>query len=103
MKSMAVLVVTFGLLLAMAAPSMAHGWGPAYHHYHGYLRPYYYGGYRPVVVAPPPVYGYPAYPPVVAPAAPVVTPVVPSPYYYYGAPGITFGYRGPRVGIGVGF
>ena len=103
MKAVALVVVAFGLLFAMAAPSMAHGyWAPGYH-YHGYVRPYYYGAYRPVVVAPPAVYSYAPYPPVVVPApAPVVTPVVPSPYYY-GAPGVTFGYRGPRVGIGVGF
>jgi hypothetical protein len=107
MKSVALVVVALGLLLAMAAPSLAHGyWAPVHHHYYG---PYYYGGYRPVVVAPTvvapaPVYGYapysPAYPPVVAPA---YSPVVTSPYYYYGAPGVSFGYRGPRVSIGLGF
>jgi hypothetical protein len=107
MKSVSVGVVALGLLLAMAAPSLAHGyWAPGYHYHHGYSGPYYYrGGYSPVVVVPAPVYGYPTYPPVVTPAAPlVVTPVVPSPYYYgYGAPGVTFGYRSPRVGIGVAF
>jgi hypothetical protein len=106
MKSMAVVVVALGLLLAMAAPSLAHGYcAPVHHHHHGYSGPYYYGGYSPVVVVPAPVYGYAAYPPVVTPGvAPVVAPVVPGPYYYgYGAPGVTLGYRGPRVAVRVGF
>ncbi|MGO9114168.1 MAG: hypothetical protein ACLP9L_33560 [Thermoguttaceae bacterium] len=100
MKSVALSLVALGLLLAMAAPSLAHGYcGPVHHYHHG---AYYYGGYSPVVVAPAPVYGYPTYPPVVTPAvAPVVTPVVPGPYYY-GAPGVYLGYRGPRVAIRVG-
>ena len=51
-----------------------------------------------------PVYGYTTYPPVVAPVvAPVYPTVVPSPYYYYGGPGVGFGYRGRGVSIGVGF
>ena len=101
MRSVAVVVVALGLLVAMAAPSLAHGYGPPVHH-HGYAGGYYYGGYRPVVVVPAPVYGYAAYPPVVAPAvAPVVVPVVPSPYYY-GVPGISLGYRGRGLSVRVG-
>jgi hypothetical protein len=106
MKSLALVVVALGLLVAMATPSLAHP--PVYyHHAHG---PYYHGGYGVVVVAPAPVYGYatyppaypPVYPPVVTPApAAVVTPVVPGPYYY-GVPGVSLGIRGPRVAIGVG-
>ncbi len=82
MKSVALVLVALGLLLAMAAPSMAHG---PYHYHHGYARPYYYGGYgpavvvAPTVVAPAPVYGYATYPPAVAPVYP---PVAPSPYCY---------------------
>ena len=77
MKALAVVAVAFGLMLATAAPSLAHGYhGPVYHHHHGYAGPCYYGGYRPVVVVPAPVY----YPPVVTPLAPpVVAPVVPAP------------------------
>ncbi len=101
MKSLAFVVVALGLLLAMAAPSLAQGyWAPAHHHRSVYVSPRYYGGYRPVVVVPAPVYSYPAYPPVVGP---VYAPVVPGPTYYYGAPGVTFGYRGPGVSVGVGF
>ena len=102
MKNVALVVVALGLLLAMATPSLAHGyWAPA-HHYHGY----YYGGYSPVVVvpapvpAPAPVYGYAPYPPVVAPG---FSPVVPAPYYYRGVPGVSLGYRGRGLSIGVGF
>jgi len=103
MKSVALSFVALGLLLAMAAPSFAHGYcGPVHHYHHGYVGPHYYGGYAAAVVAPAPVYGYAAYPPVVSPAvAPVVTPVVPGPYYY-GVPGVRFGYRGPGVAIRVG-
>ena len=101
MKSVALVVVALGLLLAMAAPSSAHSyWGPVHHHHYGYAGPYYYGGYSPVVVVPAPAYVNPAPPTVVAPAYPSV---VPSPYYYYGTPGVSFGYRGPRVSVGVGF
>ena len=60
MKNVALVVVALGLLLAMAAPSLAHG--PVIYH-HGHSGPYYYGGYGPVVVAPAPVYNYPTYPP----------------------------------------
>ena len=104
MKKVALIVVAFGLLLAMAAPSLAHGyWAPVHHHY-AYPRPFVYGVYSPVVVAPAPVvtpapvYGYATYPP----APPVIAPVVPGPAYYYGVPGVTFGFRGRRVAIGVG-
>ena len=110
MKSVALVLVALGLLLAMAAPSMAHG--PHYYH-HGYARPYYYGGYgpyyggygpavvvAPTVVAPVPVYGYATYPPAVTPVYP---PVAPSPCYYYGGPGVSLGYRGRGLSIGVGF
>ena len=60
-----------------------------------------------MVVVPAPAYGYATYPTVVAPVvspavAPVVVPVVPSPYYY-GAPGVSLGYRGPGVAVRVGF
>lgn len=101
MKSVAIVVVALGLLMAMAAPSLAHGyWVPVHHHHYAYSGPYYYGGYAPVVVTPAPVYGYTTAPTVVAPAYP---PVAPTPYYYYGAPGVSLGFRGPRVSIGVGF
>jgi hypothetical protein len=104
MKSVALVVVALGLLLAMAAPSLAHGYWAPVHHHHVYSGPYYHGGYRPVVVgpapvvAPAPVYGYTACPPVVGP---VYAPVAPCPYYY-GAPGVTFGFRGRGVAVGVG-
>jgi hypothetical protein len=104
MKGVAFLVVALGLLLAMAAPSLAHDhWGGhgGYYapiHHHGYYGPHY-GGYRPVVVVPAPVYGYATYPPVVGS---VYAPVVPGPCYY-GAPGVSLGFRGPRVSVGVGF
>ena len=102
MKNVALVVVALGLLLAMAAPSLAHG--PVYHH--GHSGPHYYGGYSSVVVVPAPVYNYTTYPTVVTPAVapvvvPVYPPVVPGPYYY-GAPAIGFGYRGPRVAVRVG-
>ena len=101
MKSVASVVVALGLLLVMAAPSLAHdhwaGHG-GYHHHHVYAGSYYYGGCPTVVVAPAPVYTN--YPPVVAP---VYVPVAPSPGYYYGAPNVRFGYRRPGVRIGVGF
>ncbi len=100
MKSVALVVVTLGLLLAMAAPSLAHDYWAPVHHHHAYAGPYYYGAYRPVVVVPAPVYGYTTYPPVVGP---VYAPVVPGPTYYYGAPSVSFGYRGPGVSVGVGF
>jgi len=100
MKSVSILVVALGLLLAMAGPSLANGyWAPAHHHHYGYAGPYYSAGYRPVVVVPAPVFGYATYPPVVAP---VYAPVAPGPYYY-GAPSVSFGYRGPGVSVGVGF
>ena len=101
MKSVASVVVALGLLLVMAVPSLAHdhwaGHG-GYHHHPVYTGIYYYGGCPTVVVAHPPVYTN--YPPVVAP---VYVPVVPSAGYYYGVPGVSLGYRGPRVRIGVGF
>ena len=99
MKSVALVVVALGLLFAMAAPSLAHGPVHYYHHY-GYAGPHYYGGYPTVVVTPAPVYGYATYPPVVAPVYP---PVAPGPCYYYGTPGVSLGYRGPGLRIGVGF
>jgi len=107
MKSLALVVVALGLLFAMVAPSLAHEhwagrggyYAPAYYHHHGYSGAYYYGGYRPVVVVPAPVYGYTNYPPAVAPVYGTAVP----PPYYYGAPAVTFGYRGPGVRIGVGF
>ena len=98
MKSVAVVVVALGLLFAMASPSLAHEYWEGHHH-HGYPGAYYYSGYSPVVVVPTPVYGYTTYPPVVGP---VYGAVVPSPYYYYGAPAVRFGYHGPRVSVGVG-
>jgi hypothetical protein len=106
MKRVALVLVALGLVFATAAPSFAHVYyGPAHHYYRGYVRPHYYGGYAPVVIAPAPVYGYATYPPVVMPVVlPVVTPAVPvapGPYYY-GAPGVGIGIRGPRVSIGVG-
>ena len=113
MKSLALVVVALGLLVAMTTPSLAHP--PVhYHHVHGYPGPYYYGGYGAVVVAPAPVYGYATYPPVVAPAYPpvypsvvtpapaaVVAPVVPG-VLTTASPGVSLGIRGPRVAIGVG-
>ncbi len=107
MKSVAVIVVALGLCLAMTAPSLAHEhwaghggyYAPIHHHHYGYAGTYY-GGYFPVVVAPAPVYGYTGYPTVVAPA---YGPVVPALGYYYGGPGVTFGYRAPHVAVGVGF
>ena len=89
MKVVAPVVVALGLLLAMAAPSLAHDhWGghDGYHHHPVYAAPYYYGPYRPVVVvpapspvvvAPPPAYPYVTPAPVVVPACPTV---VPRPY-----------------------
>ena len=110
MKSVALVVVALGILLVTASPSLAHdSWAghgrycaPVHHpHYQGYSASYY-GGYRPVIVAPTQFYGYPSYSPVVGP---VYSPVAPYPYYpnYYGAPGVSFGYRGPGVAIGVRF
>jgi len=111
MKNVAFVVVALGILLATAASSLAgDSWGghgdrhraPVHHPYHPGYSASYYGGYRPVIVAPTQCYGYPSYSPVIGP---VYSPVVPYPYYrsYYGAPGVSFGYRGPGVAIGVGF
>jgi hypothetical protein len=92
MKRVALVAVLFGLLSVAAATSQAH---EHWDHHHGYYsgRVYY---PAPVVVAPAPV--------VVAPA-PVIVPypaVVPAPYYY-GVPGVTLGYRGHGVRVGVHF
>jgi hypothetical protein len=106
MKKVVLAVLVLGLLFAAAAPSLAHDhwaghgryYGPAYHH--GYWGPQYYGGYRPIVVVPTaPVYGYRVYPPAIGPV--YSTPVVP--YPYYATPGVTLGFRGPRISVGVGF
>ena len=106
MKSVAMCVLAFGLVLATAAPSLAHG--PSYYH-HGHVV--YYGGYARVVVAPAPLVvapasvvvdpayaSYPAYAPAVAPAYPAV---VPAPYYY-DRPGVVVGYRGHGFAVRVG-
>jgi hypothetical protein len=106
MKGFAVGLLALGLWFVTAAPTFAHDhWGGYYgHHHHGY-----YVGPR-VIVAVPPVYGYAGYPPygpVVAPAYPPfvtgVPVVAPRPYYYYGAPAVTFGFRGRGIAVGVGF
>jgi hypothetical protein len=106
MRGLALCTIALGLLLAMAAPSMAENYYvgsvvPWQHYHHGYYGPR-------VVVSPVPVYGYaayPGYPPVVAPPYVVPAPAVvgPAPYYYYGRPAVTFGYRGGGIAVGVGF
>ncbi len=79
------------------------------HHHH-----YYYGGPRAVVVAPAPVYTYPAYPPTVVPYPPAPTVVYPpvyvNPGYIYTNPGYIYNayprgfieYRGRGLSLGVG-
>jgi hypothetical protein len=67
MKSVALVVVALGVLLATAAPSLAHDswarhggyYAPVHHPYHPGYSASYYGGYRPVVVAPTQFYGDP--------------------------------------------
>ena len=84
----------------MAAPSMARGyWAGRFITIMGMRVRTTTADIATVVVAPAPVYSYPTYPPVVTPVYP---PVVPSPYYYYGGPGVSVGFRGRGV-IGVGF
>ena len=100
MKSLALGVVAFGLLLATAAPSLARP-PVVYHPVHVYAGPYYRG---PVVVVPVPVYSYATYPaavPVAPPVvAPVVSPVAMAPYYQIN-PGVSVGIRAPHVTVRV--
>lgn len=110
MKGLMMCAVALGILAATAAPSLAGNWYPG-SYVPGHYRHHYYYPPAPVVAVPAPVYGYayPTYAPVVTPyavasPAPVVTPapvVAPTPYYY-GAPAISFGYRGRGFAVGVG-
>jgi hypothetical protein len=108
----AVLAVVSSAAVAYDGPSVryAAGYGPGvarihevrHHGHYAYRR-----GYSPVIVAPVPVYQYPAYPPaVVYPPAPAVYPApayaIPRPYYD-GYPQSYIQFRGRGLSIGFGF
>jgi hypothetical protein len=105
MLKIKLLVVALGMLMLLAVPAFADGWGP-HHGNYPHHQAYYYGGhphyyappvYRPRVVYPAPyIVTRPLY------AAPVYGPVYPN-YGYYGAPGGSLYLQGRNFSIGVGF
>ncbi|MCC6126525.1 MAG: hypothetical protein IT426_16315 [Pirellulales bacterium] len=112
MLKFTVSVVALSLILLLAGPAFADGYGSHrggpphgayYHGGHGYHGGYGYGGYapsvyRPRVVYSPVPYVYPR--PVIV--APVYRPVYPG-YGCYGAPGGSLYLQGRNFSFGVGF